>query len=199
VLFRKLSALLLASLGLSACASSSHNIPSYDEQAASHTRPVELFISKRPTRPYAEQGFVEARQVRSDSSPDDVLNRMRRAAAARGCDAVIFVDSGTTVSGWIGHGGGFVRTNQTVRGSCAVWTGPESAAPPSLAAAAQRCVPNATQLCYGPGACQGAQACLPDGTGFTACDCGSGAATSGAAPEPAQTGTSAAPAAAVSP
>ncbi len=36
----------------------------------------------------------------------------------------------------------------------------------------QVCVPNATQECVGAGACKGGQSCLPDGTGFTECDCG---------------------------
>jgi hypothetical protein len=53
-----------------------------------------------------------------------------------------------------------------------VYTGPESASPSASTGMTQPCVPNATQLCYGPGACQGAQACLADGTGYGACDCG---------------------------
>lgn len=39
----------------------------------------------------------------------------------------------------------------------------------------QLCVPGVTQLCLGPAACRGAQACLADGRGWGACDCGSGA------------------------
>jgi hypothetical protein len=35
------------------------------------------------------------------------------------------------------------------------------------------CTPGVTQRCHGPGACDGAQACLPDGSGFGPCDCGS--------------------------
>jgi hypothetical protein len=175
VLFRKVSSLLVAAFACAACASSSRNIPSYDEQAASHVRPVDLFISSRPTRPFAEQGFVEVRQMRSDTSADDALKRMRRAAAARGCDGVIFVDSSTAVSAWLNQGAGFVRTQKSFRGSCVVYTGPESASQSASARSDQPCVPNATQLCYGPGACQGAQACLADGTGYTACDCGSSA------------------------
>lgn len=38
----------------------------------------------------------------------------------------------------------------------------------------QVCVPGVTQLCLGPAACRGAQACLADGRAFGACDCGSG-------------------------
>ncbi len=36
----------------------------------------------------------------------------------------------------------------------------------------QLCVPGVTQLCLGPGACRGAQACLTDGRGYGPCDCG---------------------------
>lgn len=36
----------------------------------------------------------------------------------------------------------------------------------------QLCIPGATQICLGPGACRGAQACASDGRGYTACDCG---------------------------
>jgi hypothetical protein len=49
------------------------------------------------------------------------------------------------------------------------------------------CVAGQTQECVGPGACKGGQACLPDGSGFTECDCGSkkGKKSSGsAAPSP---------------
>jgi hypothetical protein len=38
----------------------------------------------------------------------------------------------------------------------------------------QLCVPGVTQLCLGPAACRGAQACLADGRGWGACDCGNG-------------------------
>ncbi len=40
-------------------------------------------------------------------------------------------------------------------------------------APARSCVPGETRLCTGPGGCEGAQACLPDGQGLGACDCGS--------------------------
>jgi MYXO-CTERM domain-containing protein len=34
------------------------------------------------------------------------------------------------------------------------------------------CTPGETQACFGDGACQGGQSCLPDGTGWDACTCG---------------------------
>jgi hypothetical protein len=48
-----------------------------------------------------------------------------------------------------------------------------SAQPAPLLANEQACVPGVTQACLGPGACRGAQACLVDGRGYGACDCGS--------------------------
>jgi len=37
------------------------------------------------------------------------------------------------------------------------------------------CTPGATQHCFGPGACEGGQRCLLDGSGWGECDCGPGA------------------------
>lgn len=41
------------------------------------------------------------------------------------------------------------------------------------------CNPGSTQLCLGPGACTGAQACTEAGNGWGACDCGNTTTTSG--------------------
>lgn len=41
---------------------------------------------------------------------------------------------------------------------------------------ARSCSAGETRVCVGAGACQGGQACLPDGSGFGSCDCGSSAA-----------------------
>jgi hypothetical protein len=49
----------------------------------------------------------------------------------------------------------------------------------------QVCVPGVTQLCLGPAACRGAQACAADGQGFGECDCGNASST--APPVPAST------------
>jgi hypothetical protein len=43
------------------------------------------------------------------------------------------------------------------------------------------CVPGQTQRCVGAGACEGGQACLPDGSGFGPCDCGPSAPDAGMA------------------
>ncbi|HEY5959822.1 MAG TPA: hypothetical protein VIV60_24880 [Polyangiaceae bacterium] len=47
-----------------------------------------------------------------------------------------------------------------------------SAAPPKTI-----CRPGETQRCVGPAACSGGQACLQDGSGFSACDCGTPSAS----------------------
>jgi len=47
------------------------------------------------------------------------------------------------------------------------------------ASPATACTPYETQACLGVGACRGGQLCLSDGSGWTACDCGSIAASDG--------------------
>jgi hypothetical protein len=49
---------------------------------------------------------------------------------------------------------------------------PASTAAPAALPAGQVCAPGATQECVGPAACRGGQRCLPDGSGFSECDCG---------------------------
>ena len=185
--FRSFCTLVAASLGFAACASSERNIPAYDGASSASVRPVEVFVSKRPSRPYVERGVIEVRQRRGDSS-DDAFNRMSRTAASRGCDAVILVDSNSTVSGTILDGTGWVKTQKEFRGACVVYT--EGASAPT-GAPGQLCIPNVTQLCHGPGACQGAQACRADGMGFTTCDCGSSTGSAAANTAPANTNTTA--------
>jgi len=61
----------------------------------------------------------------------------------------------------------------------------------------QLCTPGTTQRCVGPAACEGGQSCNADGTGYSACDCGTpGAAPASSAPPPssASPASSAAPA-----
>jgi chemotaxis response regulator CheB len=45
--------------------------------------------------------------------------------------------------------------------------------PAPTVAPARVCVPGSSQACVGVAACAGGQACLPDGSGFGPCDCGS--------------------------
>jgi len=46
--------------------------------------------------------------------------------------------------------------------------------PPPATGPSRGCVSGSTQECFGPGACRGGQACLPDGSGYEPCDCGTG-------------------------
>ncbi len=46
----------------------------------------------------------------------------------------------------------------------------------------QVCAPNTLTPCYGPANCLGSQRCLPDGSAYTPCDCGTGGTSSGANP-----------------
>jgi hypothetical protein len=127
---------------------------------------VELFMAARPTRPYVEVGMIESQQEQySQDTSAEVLEKMREFAGQRGCDGLVIFTSNDAELG-PQQVGGASRQLVGYRGSCIVYTAPNTATPP------QTCMPNATQLCYGPGACKGAQSCTPDGRGFTPCDCG---------------------------
>jgi len=58
---------------------------------------------------------------------------------------------------------------------------PDGATPPPPRPAPASCSRGQTRECVGPGACKGGQVCLPDGTGFGACDCGPAPSTAAAA------------------
>lgn len=47
-----------------------------------------------------------------------------------------------------------------------------SASPATVDVREAVCRPGETQRCVGPGACDGGQACMADGSGFGPCDCG---------------------------
>jgi len=66
-------------------------------------------------------------------------------------------------------------------GASAVASGPAPAAAPPKAPATA-CIPGTTQHCVGSAACSGGQACLPDGSGFSPCDCGTAAHGTPSAP-----------------
>jgi hypothetical protein len=105
--------------------------------------------------------------------PHEVIDKMRTFAGQLGCDAlVIFAGNDATVVG----GGSNSTISQTLkgyRGSCLVYTAqPPRHLPNPVLARPTTCMPNATQLCYGPGGCRGAQRCAEDGKSFTLCDCG---------------------------
>ncbi len=58
-----------------------------------------------------------------------------------------------------------------------------SLTPAPAPSASRVCTLGETRACVGPGACQGGQICLSDGTGFGSCDCGP-APTPAPAPAP---------------
>jgi hypothetical protein len=60
-----------------------------------------------------------------------------------------------------------------------VVTAPPAAAPSTADAPKGACVPGSTQACVGPGACNGGQSCLADGSGYAPCDCGGGSKPAG--------------------
>lgn len=72
--------------------------------------------------------------------------------------------------------------------------------PQTPPASAERvCVPGVTQACLGPGACNGAQACLESGQGFGPCDCGTPASSTSPAPTSSPVPVAPAPSASVAP
>jgi hypothetical protein len=48
---------------------------------------------------------------------------------------------------------------------------PRAPAEPAGSVSQRVCVPGSTQRCVGPGACEGGQACLKDGSGYGPCEC----------------------------
>jgi hypothetical protein len=54
----------------------------------------------------------------------------------------------------------------------------------SADSSATACVPGASQACVGVGGCSGGQACLPDGSAYGPCDCGSVASPPAVVTEP---------------
>jgi len=126
---------------------------------------VEVF-EKAPTRAFLQLGIFEAEQKSAYDKADAILQKMRKEAGKIGCEALLIQT--TIADGGVGL--------KSFRAACLVYTAPAvpvaaaASAPPQEAA--QACSPNETRICYGPGACQGGQYCLPDGSAYSACDCG---------------------------
>ena len=121
-------------------------------------------LETRPTRPFVQLGVFEADQKSAYNKEDAIVQKIRKEAGKIGCEAVLIestVKEGTVALKFF-------------RAACLVYTAqqppPVASAPP--AAPSTACAPNDTRICYGPGACQGGQYCLPDGSGYSACDCG---------------------------
>lgn len=132
---------------------------------------VDIFVTGKPDRPYVELGIIESQQEQASVDTEQTLmTKMREFAGERGCDGlVIFASNDVTTGGRAAAG----RILKGYRGTCIVYTEPtpEYLIAPALAGPL-RCIPNATQLCYGPAGCHGGQRCADDGKTFTPCDCG---------------------------
>lgn len=190
------SLLALYSGWLVGCGTALNYIPTSEPPRPLYERSadkVEIFMTKAPSRPFVEIGMIESQQEEASlDNEQQVVAKMRQFAGKRGCDAlVIFSSNDATVT----SGGPNYTSSNTLkgyRGSCLVYTGPEpaTAAAPATATAAAApseapptaatgtCMPNSTQLCYGPGGCRGGQRCTEDGRSYTLCDCGNVASQS---------------------
>lgn len=133
---------------------------------------VEVFMAGEPNRPYVEIGMVESQQQSASLDNEQaIIGKMRAYAGKQGCDGLRIFAGNDASEVHSSSSGTWSSTRKGYRGACLVYTGP----PPTTASAstaAGSCMPNATQLCYGPGGCRGGQSCAADGQSFTPCDCG---------------------------
>lgn len=142
---------------------------------------VEVFMTSAPKQPFVEVGVIEAQQQpgTKDQAPE-VIAKMQALAGEHGCDGLAnFTSNDHVTEEMLAPGGGSRKSTLSgYRASCIVFMVPPApkvqAAPAAAVAQVANpvCVPNVTQLCYGPGGCQGGQSCTPDGGGWTSCDCG---------------------------
>jgi hypothetical protein len=142
-----------------------------------------------------EVGFFLVAPNVSRTGEDKSTPRLKEQAGDIGCDALAL--SKVTVPVKIRGGS---RQEERVRAGCLVMD-PDADAPAASASAApaRACVPGLTQACVGPAGCSGGQACLGDGSGYSACDCGPAPATSDSAAPAASSAPPAASAAPVKP
>lgn len=99
------------------------------------------------------------------------MNDLRNKAAELGAN---YVQHDTPTLGQSGSNGGTTTSTATVSGTA--YSCSQRRSPQTVAQASPACVKGITQACVGAGGCQGGQACLPDGSGFSPCDCGHAAA-----------------------
>lgn len=78
-------------------------------------------------------------------------------------------DTGSINNANQGGAGQAGAAGQTGAGAAGTGQGGQAGADPGKV-----CTPGLTQVCLGPGACNGAQSCLPSGEQWGPCDCGSG-------------------------
>jgi hypothetical protein len=156
--------LIFASLfGIAGCGSGLNYVqtsPAPGPLRAREPNEVEV-LTARPARPFVQLGVFEAAQKSAYNKEDAILHKIRKEAGKIGCEAVLI--ESTVREGTVAL--------KAFRAACLVYTAEQpvaSSAPPPQAT----CTPNETRVCYGPGACQGGQYCMPDGSGFSPCDCG---------------------------
>ena len=95
---------LASTLGLAACGTTIHRIPTNAPPHAVQARPpeaVEVFTATAPARPFVEVAYFEA-QPESQLSLDDtndVFDKLRARAAATGCDGLIITGASDRVVG----------------------------------------------------------------------------------------------------
>lgn len=174
--------LLIGLTSLSGCGTAISFVPTNTAPRPMHPRaPQEVAVfSTLPPRPYMEVALLEARQESGYSldSNEDVIAKLRAAAAQHGCDGLLMTGSADSVVGSSNHGTGSVSTLKGYKASCLVWT-TDPAGPPVPVAVQPpppppipHCVPGESRACVGPGGCSGGQACAADGKHYEPCDCG---------------------------
>ncbi len=91
----------LASIILSACSGvSAQYYPlsnAISTRAARHSSEVEVFITKKPEYKYDEMGMITYETPSSYSNEPKVYNVMREKAAEIGADAIIIMDSQSSI------------------------------------------------------------------------------------------------------
>lgn len=143
-----------------------------------------------------ENGYNFIVQLKENGKPTDAIHFVFPMSATQNAARYVFpagtykpvkskarkIDGEPSLTCELVNQRGAEATPKTPAASSATPPAASSAAPP----AGRVCIPGQTQECVGPGACRGGQVCVPDGTAFGPCDCGTGTppapAASSAAP-----------------
>jgi hypothetical protein len=128
--------LLFASLlatGIGACATTSTtytelNAPPRPLQARAPDQ-VEIFSSAPPGRAHVDVGLITVQEGEGNETPASMIDLVRRAAAEKGCDAVMLAPPSSTTDGNELVG---VRSHHVYSGTCLVY----EVAPPRVVAPA---------------------------------------------------------------
>jgi len=131
--------------------------------------PLDRCLGETASNVCAKRAYFVARGI----SEVNLRGRTEAADVATSSEAIIRC---SPTEGWGDHAKELMAAPT---GAAVSLPAPRPDRPPPI------CAPGSTQGCIGPAACQGGQACRPDGTGYEACDCGSPATL---APPPASEG-----------